>query len=239
MTRKAVMALSGGVDSTTVLAWLLVNGYDVSCVSFVYGSKHNRYELQCAEAVFNHYKNNPVVTNARQVPGAPIHHVTIDMMDVFSKFDSALMGGNDRDIPEGHYTDKTMSQTVVPARNIIFLSVLAGFAKSEGASVIAPGIHQGDHAIYADCRTEFYKAMDTAIYLGTDREVGIVAPFVDVDKTEIISWGLAHSTPYTLTRTCYKNQAVACGRCGACVERLESFRNLGVRDPIPYEHRDE
>ncbi len=217
--KKAVLALSGGMDSTTVLAWLLNQKYDVVCVSFNYGSKHNPYENKAALEVAKHYD---------------VKIQEIDMRGIMKGFQSNLLtsGG---DIPEGHYNDSTMSKTVVPARNIIFLSILAGVAWSNGASKIAIGIHQGDHAIYADCRTEFYKAMDTAIFLGTDRKVDIMAPFVETDKTGIIEWGFEHNVPYHLTRTCYKAQEISCGKCGSCIERLEAFQFHKIKDPISYE----
>ena len=216
--KKAVVALSGGMDSTTVLAKLLETFDEVSCVSFTYGSKHNHYENESAERIAYYYD-----TPFRK----------IDFTVPFSLFNSHLLksGG---DIPEGHYTDENMSLTVVPGRNIIFLSYLAGYAWSINASVIGIGIHQGDHAIYADCRKEFYKAIDTAIYLGTDNKIQIEAPFIDTDKQGILEWGIAHNVPYHLTRTCYKDQATACGKCGSCVERLEAFERVKEIDPLRY-----
>ena len=215
---SVVMALSGGMDSCSLLAYLLSQGHSVSCVSFVYGSKHNVYERKAADRIAEHY-------------GVPLRRV--DLAPIMQEFDSDLLksGGN---IPEGHYTDVSMSRTVVPGRNIIFLSLLAGMAWSEGASKIAIGIHAGDHAIYPDCRIEFYKAMDTAIYLGTDRRIEMIAPFADWDKTKILQWGIPRSVPYQLTRTCYKDQELSCGKCGACQERLEAFRNVNSIDPILY-----
>jgi 7-cyano-7-deazaguanine synthase len=223
---KAIMALSGGMDSATVLAYLLYEQYSVICVNFHYESKHNQWERRASLALIGHYLKN--------IPNITIYYKTIDLSQVFSSFKSNLLlsGG---DIPEGHYTHESMSKTVVPGRNIIFLSVLAGLAWSEEAQEIAIGIHQGDHAIYADCRETFYEAMNQAIQLGTDNNVRIVAPFVNTDKTGILKWGLEHNVPYCYTRTCYKNQELSCGKCGSCVERLEAFNNLGIADPIQYE----
>ncbi len=160
----------------------------------------------------------------------------IDLTGVMAGFKSALMkdGG---DIPEGHYTDESMSATVVPGRNIIFLSILAGAAWSAGATMIAIGVHKGDHAIYPDCREQFIAAMSTAIFSGTDGRVCVSAPFRDMDKISILKWGLEHDVPYTLTRTCYKDQVVSCGKCGSCVERLEAFELNEIEDPIPYYSR--
>lgn len=220
-----VMALSGGVDSTTLLTWLLEKGYNVICATFDYGSKHNDYELDCAIATYHRYKR--YYSNLLGIK-------SIELFSIFEHFNSSLLekGGA---IPEGHYTDETMKQTVVPARNIIFLSIMAGLAGSHDASMIGIGIHQGDHAIYADCRADFYEAMDRAITLGTDNGVQIAAPFVNMTKAEVIELGLELNVPYSMTRTCYKQQKEACGKCGACVERLESFHANNATDPISYE----
>ena len=217
--KKVVLALSGGMDSTTVLAWLIENGYSPHVVTFYYGSKHNPYELDCADKIINHYK---------------VSRNHFDLSYIFRTFTSDLLchGG---DIPEGHYTDETMSATVVPGRNIIFLSILAGLAWSVEASHIAIGIHQGDHAIYADCRESFFMAMDTAIQQGTDGKVTIMAPFISGDKESILRWGYEHEVPYHLTRTCYKDQPIACSKCGSCRERLEAFEKIGRKDPVNYE----
>ena len=220
---KAILSLSGGMDSTTVLTWLLRHNYQVYPVQFQYGSKHNRYEAKAVKDVMAHYCDHPFLHDL----------VTIDLSGAFHDFKSNLLksGG---DIPDGHYEDKTMERTVIPGRNIIFLSVLAGYAWSIGAGHIALGIHQGDHAVYADCRKEFFKAIDTAIYLGTDRRVDILAPFVGTDKGGIANYGLDNGTPYRLTRTCYKDQERACAKCGACCERAHAFGFNRVRDPIEY-----
>lgn len=219
MKQKTIMALSGGMDSTTVLAKLIHEGHDVICYGFEYGSKHNKYELHAARRVAQFYK-------------VPFH--VIDLTEITKHFKSNLLktGG---DIPEGDYEDESMALTVVPARNIIFLSIMAGLAWTNDATSIAIGIHQGDHAIYADCRTEFYKAMDLAIHLGTDSRVEILAPFVATDKAGILKYGLCHSVPYQLTRTCYKDQVGSCGVCGSCVERLAAFASMKCIDPIQYE----
>ena len=219
MKNRVVLALSGGMDSTTLLAWLLDHNMEVTCFGFYYASKHNPYENAAAESVAKHY----------QVP-----FTMLDLSGVMASFKSNLLksGGT---IPEGHYNDASMAQTVVPGRNIIFLSIMAGLAWSCDASKITIGIHQGDHAIYPDCRSEFFKAMDTAIFLGTDCRVEIMAPFDRMTKIDILREGLLLKVPYHLTRTCYKAQLISCGKCGACQERLEAFKLNNATDPIPYE----
>lgn len=219
MKTKSIIALSGGMDSATVLAKLLDEGKSVECFGFEYGSKHNKYEQTAARAVADHYR---------------VSYTLIDLSAITPHLQSNLLKSGGA-IPEGHYNDASMSLTVVPGRNIIFLSILAGIAWSRGASIIGIGIHQGDHAIYPDCRLSFFRAMNDAIHKGTDNRVKIVAPFLNTDKAGIVAWGLAHGAPYGLTRTCYKDQPVACGKCGSCRERLEAFRVNDSEDPVSYE----
>lgn len=219
---KAVVSLSGGMDSVTTLADAMFSQRKVIAVGFTYGSKHNAYEHEAAKAVAQHYG---------------IDFVHFDLSAIMAGFNSNLLksGG---DIPEGHYQQENMSQTVVPGRNLIFASVLAGFAWSKGADEVWLGIHSGDHAIYPDCRPEFFQAMNAAVELGSDGKVSLKAPFLMGNKTTIIRLGRELGVPYHLTRTCYKDQEIACGRCGACQERLEAFAANGMSDPIPYESRD-
>lgn len=218
--KKAIVALSGGMDSTTVLAYMLSFGYSVQCCSFTYGSKHNQYENEAAKKVAEFYN----------VPFLGI----IDLSNITQFISSNLLksGG---DIPEGHYNDADMKKTVVPGRNLMFLSILAAIGESEGANVIALGIHQGDHHIYPDCRAEFFTSANETVLNSSDNKVSLVAPFINTDKTGIIAWGVEHNVPYHLTRTCYKDQILSCGKCGSCRERLEAFENNNLVDPIEYE----
>ena len=143
-----------------------------------------------------------------------------------------LTGG---DIPEGHYEDVSMERTVVPGRNTIFCAILSGLAESEGFEEIWLGLHAGDHAIYPDCRPGFYTSMRKTLHEATDGKVDLQAPFLYVTKADILKRGMELKVPYEKTRTCYKNQAIACGRCGSCSERRMSFDSLGLKDPIAYE----
>ncbi len=218
---RVVMSLSGGMDSATLLRWYQKKCYDIFAVGFTYGSKHNEYENKAAVRVAKYF----------DVP-----YTMIDLTSVMSSFKSDLLksGG---DIPEGHYTNESMSSTVVPGRNMIFATVLAGFAWSVDARFVALGIHKGDHAIYPDCREQFFNAMNTAVELGTDGRVQLQAPFLNTDKTGLLKYGIAHDVPYGLTRTCYKDQEISCGKCGSCVERLEAFAINEMIDPIKYEEK--
>ena len=216
---KAIISLSGGMDSATVLAEAISQGRACMGVGFYYGSKHNQYENAMAQKLANHYS---------------IPYQLLNLEGVMKGFKSSLMldGG---DIPEGHYENENMSETVVPARNIIFISILAGVAWSNSADEVWVGIHAGDHAIYPDCRPPFALAMNDAICMGTGGKVVLKHPFLHATKTQILQIGIKLRVPHHLTRTCYKNQEKACGVCGSCRERLEAFSLNGIKDPIEYE----
>lgn len=215
---KVIVSLSGGMDSATVLGLAVAKEHEVLTVGFCYGSKHNPWENLAAENLARHY----------HVP-----FKLIDLSVVFAGFPSHLMqeGGP---IPEGHYEDESMSLTVVPARNIIFTSILTGYAWAHNAEQVHLGIHAGDHAIYPDCRPEFYNAMKEAVERGTDQRVSLCAPFLHDNKVGIITTGMKLGVPYELTRTCYTSDETACGKCGSCQERLEAFAANGITDPIRY-----
>lgn len=218
---KVLLSLSGGLDSMVLLAHLIDDGYDVSCVNFRYGSKHNKYELESAFYIGKHY-------------GISINTISVDSVFRNMSNASALMCGNHDEIPEGHYNESTMKQTVVPGRNGIFLMILAGLAEALGYTYVAIGAHKGDHHIYPDCRTEYLETMAKAIGMQSERTVDLLTPFHNVDKTRIVAIGHILNAPFNLSRTCYKAQQIACGKCGSCRERLEAFEMNGLTDPIKY-----
>ncbi len=226
--KKLVLALSGGMDSTTLLIKSIQDGYRVCPVVFHYGSKHNKYETEAAKNVCDYVSTlfgNKWISRPAEV----------DLPFIGQLFKSNLLQSGGA-IPEGHYQHSSMELTVVPARNIIFISIMVGYAWSVEASVVSIGVHTGDHAIYPDCRTEFINLMRESVLVGTNEKVTLTAPFQRWDKTEILKYGLSidPEVPYYLTRTCYKDQEHACGKCGSCQERLEAFRNVGRKDPIQY-----
>jgi 7-cyano-7-deazaguanine synthase len=222
---KIVMGLSGGMDSSTLLGYLLSLGHEVHCCLFTYGSKHNKYENQAALDVASFYQKNQhsVITHG------------FDFSNLTSQFKSNLLlsGG---EIPEGHYNDENMKKTVVPGRNLIFISLMAGLAESIEADTVVLGVHAGDHHIYPDCRAEFISSAKNTVELSTDGKVTVSAPFQEHNKKTILEVGyhLGIKVPYHLTRTCYKDQPYSCGKCGSCQERLEAFELIGKTDPIPY-----
>ncbi len=220
MTDTVVVIYSGGMDSYTLLHLARARGFKVHALSFNYGQRHVR-ELECAASVAD---------------SLGIPHKVIDiraMNEVMSG--SALTSGIE--VPEGHYEEDSMKATVVPNRNMILLSLATGYAVTVGAGAVWYGAHGGDHAIYPDCRPEFVEKMDAVCRVANYEPVAIEAPFMALDKGEILAEGLKLGLDYRQTWTCYNGRARACGRCGSCVERLEAFAAQGVTDPLDYEER--
>ena len=218
MSQKVVVIYSGGMDSFTVLNKALEQGHEVSALSFNYGQRHVR-DLDVAAKVCDELS---------------IPHKVVDITAI-----NTLLAGSsltdDIEIPEGHYEESSMKSTVVPNRNMILLSLAIGYAVSEGASAVYYGAHSGDHAIYPDCRPEFVRQMNVVSQLANYEPIEVVAPYLDVDKNAILADGLRMALDYSNTWTCYNGRDKACGKCGACVERLEAFAANGVKDPLPYE----
>jgi len=218
MTGKVVVIYSGGMDSFTVLNKALKDGKEVFALSFDYGQRHVK-ELECASSVCKNLN---------------VHHKVIDI----SAINQLLAGSSltdDIDIPEGHYEAENMKSTIVPNRNMILLSLAVGYAVSVGASQVYYGAHSGDHAIYPDCRPEFVKKMNDVCMIANYESVEIFSPYLNVDKTAILTDGLKMGLDYSNTWTCYNGREKACGKCGACQERLEAFRDNNAIDPIEYE----
>lgn len=216
-----VISLSGGLDSATLLSYYVSHKQSVLCVNFYYNSKHGLREGLAAEKLCQYHNVDLIKLNVENL--FERQHLT-----------SALMKRGSS-LPEGHYNDATMSQTIVPGRNTIFASILAGIAESLHFSDVALAIHHGDHHIYPDCRPEWAIAMDNVIQKSTEGRVELTAPFLYQTKQEIVATGLKLKTPYELSYTCYRGEAKACGRCGSCVERLEAFKLNNAKDPIAYE----
>jgi len=218
---KSLVSLSGGLDSSTLVGYLKHQTFDVQAIHFQYGSKHNKYELEAAKQINDFYKLPPLII--------------INLNEIFSNVSSNLLSSGG-DIPEGHYASENMKLTVVPGRNLIFASILSSIAESNRIDVISLAVHQGDHAIYPDCRPDFINSLRKTIKFSTERRVTLFCPFINKTKTDIVTIGLKIGVPYNLTRTCYKDQENACGKCGACNERLESFKKNNFIDPISYEN---
>ena len=217
---KTIVIVSGGMDSVTLLYHMNKISNVIGVLSFDYGQKHR---LEIEKAKFHTNKLG-------------IEHKIIDLSCLKDLLKSSLTG--DSDVPEGHYEDENMKNTVVPNRNMIMLSIAAGYAASKGAEKIAYGAHSGDHCIYPDCRPEFIEKLGDAIKICHFTPIRLIAPFSTLDKAGILKIGMPLGVDYSQTLTCYNGGEVACGKCGSCQERLEAFKMIGIEDPIEYASRE-
>jgi len=215
---KAVIILSGGMDSTTLLYDLVSKGFDVFAISFFYNQKHQK-ELQYAEKTCQKLR---------------VPFKSVDLTALNDIAPSALTRTS-MDVPEGHYEEENMKQTVVPNRNMVFLSMATAYAIGIHAKYLYYGAHKGDHAIYPDCRPEFAEKMRDVIHISDWSSIELRFPYINIDKGDIAIKGKELNVDYSLTWTCYKGQEKACGKCGSCQERLEAFDKAGVKDPLEYE----
>ncbi|MCL5882034.1 MAG: 7-cyano-7-deazaguanine synthase QueC [Candidatus Thermoplasmatota archaeon] len=222
MIGKAVCLLSGGIDSTTVLAIALSKGYDCTAISFDYGQRHSR-ELEASARVADHFH-------------VKRHVVRMNLNEVTS---SALTGQKDVETRALDHIEASIPNTYVPSRNIIFLSIAASMAESIGANNIFIGANAVDFSGYPDCRPAFYNAFEEALNRGTvagsEHPFRINVPLQYLTKGEIIKTGKSMNVPYELTTSCYLGREKACGKCDSCLLRLKGFVEAGIPDPIPYE----
>ena len=217
---KAVIILSGGLDSTTLLYDLYAQGKDVHAISFDYGQRHTK-EIEMAK---------------KTCEKLGVEHTVVDLSELGGILANNALTG-EIEMPEGHYADESMKLTVVPNRNMIMLSVAIGYAINIGSNHVYYGAHAGDHAIYPDCRPVFVQAIQTVAEVCHYDPVHVHAPYLYMGKDEIVARGLSLGLDYSTTWTCYKGMDKACGKCGSCVERLEAFALNGVKDPIEYEEK--
>ena len=214
---KIIVVYSGGLDSFTLLNEAIRSGKDVSALSFDYGQKHSK-EL--------HFVENFCSQES-------IDSKIVDVSSIKELFQGSSLT-DEIDIPKGHYEDDSMKSTVVPNRNMILISLALGYAVTKEAEEVWFGAHAGDHAIYPDCRPEFVEKMDAVARIANYSPIAVKAPYIAMSKTEILAIGLNMQLDYGLTWTCYEGKELACGICGACHERLESFAANNVIDPIKY-----
>lgn len=222
---KALVLLSGGVDSTTCLALAKEKfGDNVIALSMFYGQKHSK-ELASAKAIADFYH---------------VELLTMDLAKIFAHSSCSLLQGSSEDIPQESY-DKQLKErngeavtTYVPFRNGLFLSTAASIALEYECDVIYYGPHADDAAgnAYPDCSEEFNNAMQQAIYIGSGKKLRLEAPFVDKTKKDIVAEGLRMGVPYELTWSCYCGTDKPCRKCGTCIDREEAFLANGVVDPL-------
>lgn len=233
----AVTLLSGGLDSTTLAYYMRNEGFDLVALSFDYGQRH-RKELGVASylATLMGIDHSIVSLGVLAEDGSGRY----PLASILAASDSVLV--NDSiPVPDGHYADENMKQTVVPNRNAIMLSIAYGVALAHKADHVVFGAHAGDHTIYPDCRPEFVEAVGDAFRVGaawTQDELQsvptVVGPFLFHDKAWIAAKAVELGVPIAETWSCYKGGDIHCGTCGTCYERREAFQLAGVADPTEY-----
>jgi 7-cyano-7-deazaguanine synthase len=222
---KAVILLSGGLDSSTVLYQAKADGCECYAISFDYQQRHRR-ELESAAAI-------------ARAAGVVAHQViTFDLR----QWGGSALTDDGIDLPEGRSLSEMASQipvTYVPARNTIFLSFALAYAEAIAAERVYIGVNALDYSGYPDCRPDYIQAMQEVFRLGTKQgregqAIAIISPLLELHKTEIIQLGNKLGVPWQHTWSCYAGGEKACGVCDSCQLRLAAFAELGLSDPLPY-----
>ncbi len=222
--KKAVVLLSGGLDSATTAYIARVEGYELCALTFLYEQRHDR-EIESAKSIADEL-------------GVKEHKLLKIPLEEIGR--SSLFKGGE-DIPINTEIGMKIPSTYVPARNIILLSFAVSYAESIDAEAVFIGANAVDYSGYPDCRPEFYTAFQKACDLGTKRGVEgdpviLRYPLIDLSKAEIILKALDLGVPLKNTWSCYRGEDRACGTCESCRLRLKGFAEAGIEDPVEYVH---
>ena len=224
MIQKAVVIVSGGIDSTTLCYKVLNDEFEVYPLTFIYGQKHSKEieyaDLNCSKLGL---KTNIIDVSSLQylLQGSALTDESIDIPEVPAIAD--------------HY--ETLKTTIVPNRNAIFLAIAVGYAESIGSNSVYYGAHHSDRGVYPDCRKEFVEAFQTAERIANDNNnLSIEAPFVNMDKSEIVKLGFELGVDFSSTWSCYVGKEMHCGICSSCRERKRAFKESRIKDPTIYEN---
>ncbi|HHY20614.1 MAG TPA: 7-cyano-7-deazaguanine synthase QueC [Bacilli bacterium] len=223
--KKAVIVLSGGLDSATCMGIAKDKGYELYPITFHYGQKHAR-EIEQAKKIADFYQAKK--------------HRLVDI-SFFADIGGSALTDETIDVPKGEASDEIPS-TYVPARNMVFLALASAYAEVIGAELIYIGVSSVDFSGYPDCRPEFIASMNETVNLATkqgmsEQKLSIEAPLSFLSKKETIELGMRLGVPYKLTTSCYNGGEKACGVCDSCLLRLKGFAEAGLDDPIEYEQR--
>ncbi|QNP74397.1 7-cyano-7-deazaguanine synthase QueC [Streptomyces roseirectus] len=215
-----LVVLSGGMDSTTLMAHYTALRHRLVALTVDYGQRH-RKEIESARRVAAHY-------------GAA-HHV-LDLTGLGALLSGSALTDGGVDVPDGHYAEQSMRATVVPNRNAVLANAAVSVAVARRAGTVALGMHAGDHFIYPDCRPVFLTALRELVTVANEGfpTPRVEAPFMTWTKGQIAGHGTRLGAPLELSWSCYKGGEAHCGTCGTCYERREAFREAKVPDPTRY-----
>jgi 7-cyano-7-deazaguanine synthase len=226
-SKKAIVILSGGLDSTVCMSVADRENYDIYPITFSYGQRHSR-EVEQAKKVAEYYGCKK--------------HLVLDI-GFFKEIGASALTSEDFEVPTERNLDFMAGEvpiTYVPFRNAVFLSMAVGYAEAIGAEKVYIGVNALDYSGYPDCRPEFIHAFQEAVTLGAAAPVKgspikIETPLISLSKGDIVRLGIKNKAPLHLTTSCYKGGEKACGLCDSCILRLKGFREAGVKDPIMYQ----
>lgn len=216
--KKAVMVLSWGLDSTTLLYKLVNEWYECYALTFIYWQKDNR-EVECAR---------------KTCEKLWVNHKIINVSFLKDLLKSSLTDDNE-EIPDWDYREEKMKSTVVPSRNLIFASMAIWYWQSIWAEIVSLWVHLSDYEIYPDCRKEFIEKLDEIAHMSDWNEISIYCPFTELTKTQIVKLWTELWVDYSLTSSCYRTGWKPCWKCGSCVGRLEAFHENWLEDVLEYE----
>jgi len=221
---RAVILVSGGMDSATAVYEALDRGYDPYFLHTSYGQETEHRERECAEAL------------AEEVDAADFLHVETGHLSAIGQ---SSLTDDEMAVADADPDSDEIPSSYVPFRNANLLSMAVSYAEANDCNAVFIGAHSEDFSGYPDCRPAFFEAFQQVIDAGTkpETEIDLIAPFVEDSKTDIVERGLELEVPYEITWSCYRSEKPACGTCDACAFRLEAFQNVGERDPIEYAER--
>ncbi|SEQ49610.1 7-cyano-7-deazaguanine synthase QueC [Natrinema salaciae] len=223
-SKRAVVLLSGGMDSATAAAEARDRGYEIYALHTSYGQRTADRELECARRLADEF-------DAADFLRIETGHLSA--IGASSLTDDALA------VDDADLESDEIPSSYVPFRNANLLSMAVSYAEANDCGAVFIGAHSEDFSGYPDCRPAFFEAFERVVDVGTkpETEISIEAPFVDWSKTDIAEHGVDLAVPYEHTWSCYRENQPACGTCDACAFRLQAFQNVGVRDPIEYAER--
>jgi 7-cyano-7-deazaguanine synthase len=225
-TKRAVVLVSGGMDSATATFEAMDRGYELYLLHTSYGQETERKERECA-------------TDLAAVDALDVADFLQVETSHLARIGASSLTDDEMEVEEADLDSDEIPSSYVPFRNSNLLSMATSYAEANECDAIFIGAHSEDYSGYPDCRPEFFEAFQNVIDVGTKPETNIdlIVPFVDWSKTDIAARGVELEVPYEITWSCYREEEPACGTCDACAFRLKAFQEIGEEDPINYRER--